>query len=110
MFFIAPQQFWSWPVATVGLGRQRPLSLRPNCGRLARPNTIVETERHQRVAEIGQVAVSGVGHDHAQFKTSLMGYLNLSESDLRLGAKLNFWRHACSSAPLPIVSPLFGQI
>ena len=92
------------------LWRQRFHAGRPQAGGGLDADGIGKADFRDGVAEVGVVAVSGVGQCDVGFDPDRKGGTKLLNRDLRLGLEDDIVGYARRGAPVGIVNPLMGQI
>src|SRR5262249_55965125 len=103
------QQLW-WPASwATGLWRERPLTRRPNRGRFSNANRITQPLSGHPIAKVGTAAKGQGCVDHSARQSGFDRRNDLFERYLRLGAELNFTRHAGLFPPPPIFGPFLRQ-
>ena len=98
------------PIFSARLGGQGLLARFPDRHRTLHAHHILQAECSESIAKVGIHAVGGVGRHHATGQICRDRRADLIQGDVRLGLKLDLFRHLRLFAPLGICGPFFRQI
>src|SRR5437764_14550583 len=109
MLPLSPQQFGRASDALVRSCRLGLLSRFPNRYRALHSHDIRHFHLGQGQAELGIVAVSGIGQHYALRNASLAGSPNLLQRNVWLGLKLDIFGNASLLSSFAVLDPTFRQ-